>query len=172
MARNPERYRLRGDFSRTLHVMKGGFKLTLRQNRAALVGLAVGAAVLCAPVASAQIGKLIKLLGVWEVTKRFGGEIDREFNKLIKRDPKAPVSTKVVPIITGGIGSRNAVGMVQISGPKAQVDKVKSVAQLEQGLFGKEIQIRAMIPIESENMTSDMDPVEQVGVTGIVDFKL
>jgi hypothetical protein len=62
--------------------------------------------------------------------------------------------------------------MVQISGPKAQVDKVKSVAQLEQGLFGKEIQIRAMIPIESENMTSDMHPVEQVGVTGIVDFKL
>jgi hypothetical protein len=29
-----------------------------------------------------------------------------------------------------------------------------------------------MIPIESENMTSDMHPVEQVGVTGIVDFKL
>ena len=160
MARNPERYRLTADFSRTLNVMKGDFKVTLRQNRVALVGLAVGAAVLCAPVASAQIGKLIKLLGVWEVTKRFGGEIDREFNKLIKRDPKAPVSTKVVPI------------MVQISGPKAQVDKVKSVAQLEQGLFGKEIQIRAMIPIESENMTSDMHPVEQVGVTGIVDFKL
>ncbi len=143
--------------------------MSMKRQRAMLILASVA---LLAPFVPAQIGQLIKIVGIWEVTRKYGGEIDREFNKLIKRDPKTTTSTKVVPIVTSGVGSRNAIGMVQVSGPKAQVDKVKAVAQLEQDLFGKEIRIRAMVPMASEEWSSSVKPVEQVGVTGIVDFKL
>ncbi len=141
----------------------------MKRQRAMLILVSVA---LLAPFVPAQIGQLIKLVGIWEVTRKYGGEIDKEFNKLIKRDPKTTTATKVVPIITTGVGSRNAIGMVQVSGPKAQVDKVKAVAQLEQDLFGKEVRIRAMVPMASEKYTDGVKPVDQVGVTGIVDFKL
>ncbi len=143
--------------------------MSMKRQRAMLILVSVA---LLAPFVPAQIGQLIKLVGIWEVTRKYGKEIDKEFNKLIKRDPKTTTTTKVVPIVTGGIGSRNAIGMVQVSGPKAQVDKVKAVAQLEQDLFGKEIRIRAMVPMASEEYKDGVKPVEQVGVTGIVDFKL
>lgn len=125
-----------------------------------------------APIAVPQIGQLIKLVGVWEVTKRYGGEINGAFNKLVKRDAKSAALTKVVPIISGGIGSRQAVGMVQVSGPKKYLDKVKAVAQLDQDLFGKEVKIRALIPIDQDTIGKDIKPVDQIGVTGIVDLKL
>ncbi len=125
-----------------------------------------------APIAAPQIGQLIKLVGIWEVTKRYGGEVNNAFNKLVKRDPEASKLTKVVPIISGGIGGRKAVGMVQVSGPKKYLDTVKAVAQLEQDLFGKEVRIRAMIPIDQDTIAKDIKPVEQVGITGIVDLKL
>jgi hypothetical protein len=135
-------------------------------------GLVTSLVVAATPLATAQIGKLVKLVGIFEITKRYGNDINKEFNKLVQRSPKSAVFTKVVPIISGGIGSRNAIGMVQVSGPKAAIDKVKSVAQLEQDLFGKEIRIRSMIPIEGESIVDNLKPVEQVGVTGIVDLKL
>ena len=134
------------------------------------LGLA-GVAIL-APFVPAQIGKLIKIVGIWEITRRYGNDIDKEFNKLIKRAPTTKTATKVVPIVTGGINSRNAIGMVQVSGPKAQVDKVKAVAQLEQDILGNEVRIRAMVPMATEQWTSGVTPVEQVGVTGVVDFKM
>jgi len=140
--------------------------MSMKRQRAMLILASVA---LLAPFVPAQIGQLIKIVGIWEVTRKYGGEIDREFNKLIKRDPKTTTTTKVVPIVTSGVGSRNAIGMVQVSGPKAQVE---AVAQLEQDLFGKEIRIRAMVPMASEQWSSGVKPVEQVGVTGIVDFKL
>ncbi len=127
---------------------------------------------LLAPIATPQIGQLIKLVGIWEVTKRYGGDVNNAFNKLVKRDPEASKMTKVVPIISGGIGGRKAVGMVQVSGPKRYLETVKAVAQLEQDLFGKEIRIRAMIPIDQDTIAKDIKPVEQVGITGIVDLKL
>ncbi len=127
---------------------------------------------LLAPIATPQIGQLIKLVGIWEVTKRYGGDVNNAFNKLVKRDPESSKMTKVVPIISGGIGGRKAVGMVQVSGPKRYLDTVKAVAQLEQDLFGKEIRIRAMIPIDQDTIAKDIKPVEQVGITGIVDLKL
>ena len=127
---------------------------------------------LMAPIATPQIGQIIKLLGVREVVKRFGPDINKALNKLVKRDPKTERMTKVVPVISGGISSRQAVGMVQVCGPRQQVDKVKAVAQLDQDMFGKEIKIRAMIPIDSDTIEKDIKAVDEVGITGIVDLKL
>ncbi len=52
------------------------------------------------------------------------------------------------------------------------MDKVKAVAQLEQDLFGREIKIRAMIPVSSDNVVNNIRKVDGVAVSGIVDLKL
>ena len=91
---------------------------------------------------------------------------------MVKRDPKSSLMTKVVPVISGGISSRQAVGMVQVCGPRRQVEKVKAVAQLDQDLFGREIKIRAMIPIDTDTIEKDIKAVDEVGITGIIDLKL
>jgi hypothetical protein len=127
---------------------------------------------LLAPIATPQIGQIIKLLGVREVVKRFGPDINNTLNKMVKRDPRSALMTKVVPVISGGISSRQAVGMVQVCGPRQQVEKVKAVAQLDQDMFGREIKIRAMIPIDSDTIEKDIKAVDEVGITGIIDLKL
>ena len=115
-------------------------------------------------VAGAQIKQLIKIVGIWEIVKRFGPDID-------KRSESATNTTKVVPIITAGLtNKRNAIGMVQVSGPKAAVAKVKSVAQIEENVLG--VKIRALIPTEKDSFSGTPTPIDQVGVTGIVDVKL
>ena len=134
--------------------------------------LAGGAALALVAVSGAQLKQVLKILGVGAVVKQFGPEIDKAFNKLVKRDGRAGFKTKVVPIISGGINSRSAIGAAQVSGPSAQVDKVKNVAQLDQDLFGREIKIRAMIPIAGDVITTGVTPVDNVGITGIVDLKL
>ena len=48
---------------------------------------------------------------------------------------------------------------------------MKAVAQLDQDLFGREVKIRALIPIDSKGVES-IHRVENCGVSGIVDFKL
>lgn len=125
-----------------------------------------------APFAAPQVAQVIKLLGIREVVKRFGGDINKALNKLEKRDARSSLMTKVVPIISGGISSRQAIGMVQVCGPRQQVEKVKAVAQLDQDLFGREVKIRAMIPIDSDTIEKDIKAVDEVGITGIIDLKL
>lgn len=145
----------------------------MRLSRTAKIVAPIAVVALLAPIAFPQnIGQLIKLVGVWEVTKRFGNDINKSFNSLVKRDAKSAALTKVVPIISGGVGSRQAVGMVQVSGPKKYLDTVKAVAQLDQDILGKEVKIRAMIPIDQDTIGKSIKPVEQVGITGIVDLKL
>jgi hypothetical protein len=121
---------------------------------------------------AAQVGEIVKVLGIGALVSRFGGEINRAFNNLTGHRDTFEYSTKVVPILTGGVGSRNAVGAVQVMGPRRQVEQVQAVAQLEQDLFGRELRIRALIPISSREISSNIRRVEGVGVSGIIDLKL
>jgi len=75
--------------------------------------------------------------------------------------------TKVVPILTVGKGAK--VGAAQVIGEKADVDKVKAVAQLE-GSVSK-IGFKALIPIESLDLTN-LKRVYGVGLSALVDYKL
>lgn len=144
----------------------------MRVSRTAKIVAPILVIALMAPIATSQIGQILKVLGMREVVKRFGGEINDALNKMVKRDPKSALMTKVVPVISGGISSRQAVGMVQVCGPRRQIEKVKAVAQLDQDLFGREVKIRAMIPIDQDTIAKDIKPVDEVGITGIVDLKL
>jgi hypothetical protein len=139
----------------------------MKTRRAALI---VGA-LLITTLAGAQLGQIIKVAGVGAAVSRFGPDINKGFNQLTKWKDTPKVKTKVVPIITGGIGSRKGIGAAQVMGPPAEVDKVKSVAQLEQSLFG-EIRIQALIPISSDRIVENIRRVDGVGVSGVVDLRL
>ena len=120
-------------------------------------------------IGATQGRQILKLLGIGAAVQKFGPEINRGMNKLASHKDTSSSWTKVVPIIS--VGSRKAIGAAQVIGPKSKVEGVKAVAQLDQDLFGREVKIRALIPVESEGL-SNIRRVENVGVSGIVDFKL
>ncbi len=125
-------------------------------------------------LAAPQIKQVIKILGVGAAVKQFGPDINREFNKLTGHKDSNVRFTKVVPIITVGVkNARGAIGAAQVVGTKSQVQKVQAVASPELSMFG-EINLRAMIPIDSMNVTDvkSIKAVDGVGVSGIVDLKL
>lgn len=141
-----------------------------------LVRITVFAVVLAAmtAVATPQIMQVIKILGVGAAVKQFGPDINREFNKLTGHKDTNSRFTKVVPIITVGVkNARGAIGAAQVVGTKAQVQRVQAVASPEISMFG-EINLRAMIPVDSTNVTDvkSIKAVDGVGVSGIVDLKL
>lgn len=125
-------------------------------------------------LAAPQIKQVIKILGVGAAVKQFGPDINKEFNKLTGHKDTNARFTKVVPIITVGVkNARGAIGAAQVVGTKAQVQTVQAVASPEVSMFG-EINLRAMIPIDSTNVTDvkNIKAVDGVGVSGIVDLKL
>lgn len=125
-----------------------------------------------AAVGSTQIRQVIKIIGVGAAVKQFGPEINKGINRLANHKDTSTRATKVVPILSAGIASRQAIGAAQVMGPKTLVDKVQAVAQLEQDLFGREIKIRAMVPVSSTDVVKNIRKVDGVGVSGIVDLKL
>jgi hypothetical protein len=121
-----------------------------------------------AGIASASlVGSLIKIGGVGLLVSKYGGEINKGFNKLAKIEEGPTVATKVLPVISVGRGT--SVGAVQVTGSPQQVEKTQAVIQVEGKILG--IQIRALIPNDSKNVTK-INRVEGVGVSGIVDIKV
>jgi hypothetical protein len=125
-----------------------------------------------AGIGATQIRQIIKIVGVGAAVQKFGPDINKAVNKLSGHTDTMTAATKVVPIISGGIGGRTAIGAAQVTGPRSAVDRVNAVAQIDQDLFGHEIKIRAMIPVTSKGVISDLHAVPGVGISGIVDLKL
>ena len=119
-----------------------------------------------------QIREILKVLGVGAAVQRFGPDINKAINKLSNHKDTDATFTKVVPILTVGIGKSSAIGAAQVTGKKSNVDKVRAVAAPETELFGKEIRIRALIPISNDKVDQGIKKVEGVGISGIVDLKL
>ncbi len=115
----------------------------------------------------------IKILGVGALVDKFGPDINKGINKLINHRDTYNATTKVVPILTVGVNTRGAVGAAQVKGARDQVNRVRGVAQVSGELFG-EIQIRALVPVSSTNITDpkEIKAVPGVGVSGIVDLRL
>lgn len=143
-------------------------------------GVLVAGGVLCgfllgtAVPAGAQFGGILKGGAILVIVDKFSGDIDRFVNKITGNRTSAPgESTRVVPIISAGQGT--FAGAVQISGPKAQVDKVKAVAQLEAKVrIGGEVRARALIPVETRELKGNaaINRVKGVGVSALIDVKL
>lgn len=129
----------------------------------------LGAGTRALPAQAFDLGSILKMGGISYLVSRFGSEINTFINKLtLQKGLDTQYATKVVPILS--LGSGSYIGAVQVVGPKAQVDKVKAVGQLE-GSFVKVARVKAMIPIDATSI-SNINRVEGVGVGAIVDFKI
>lgn len=133
-----------------------------------------GGLLFSAGAASAQFdfGSILKIGGVQLVVSQFGGTIDSALNRVTGQnnvnDPNSV--TKIVSVLSAG--SRGAIGIVQVSGPREQVDKVKAVAQLQTQVRAlSTLQARVLVPIDSSSL-KDIRRVPGVGVSAIVDIKL
>lgn len=121
------------------------------------------------PAQAFDFGSVLKLGGIGYLVSKFGGEINTFINKLtLQKGVSTSYATKVVPIIS--MGSGGYIGAVQVVGPKAKVDQVKAVGQLEAS-FAKVARVKAMIPLDADSITN-INRVEGVGVGAIIDFKL
>lgn len=145
----------------------------MKTRRSARILVACAALAVTA-IAASQLMEAIKIIGVGAAVKQFGPQINKEFNKLTGHRDTDRSFTKVVPIITVGLNTRGAIGAAQVMGSRSNVQKVQAVAAPEVDLFGREIKIRALIPVSSTNITDPkkISAVDGVGVSGIVDLKL
>ena len=80
-----------------------------------------------------------------------------------------PVNQKIVPIISLGSGLR--VGGALVSGARSRLSEVVAVAQIE-GTFGNAVRVRALVPVSTENVVSNIERVPETAVIGLVDIKL
>jgi len=143
------------------------FQWTKRTTVAAVALLAVTA------IGLSQIRDIIKVVGVGAAVQRFGGEINRGFNSITGHRDTNERFSKVVPIFTFGT-TKEAIGAAQVMGTRAQVEKVTAVASPEVEVLGRELRLRALIPVQNLNVSDSkqLQAVPGVGVTGIVDLKL
>lgn len=142
--------------------------MTLRTKRILLVSASVLA---LSAVAAPQLREAIKVIGVGAAVKQFGPDINKAINRLSNHKDTAQQKTKVVPILSVGIGGGgSSIGAAQVTGPAARVDQVQAVAQ-PQTRFG-DVSIRALIPVSSRDVIKNIRKVEGVGVSGIVDLRL
>jgi hypothetical protein len=118
----------------------------------------------------AQIDRILKAGGIAVVVDRFGGDIDRAINRLTNTKPDKNFATKVVPIISAGNGAY--IGAAQVMGKPDVVSKVQAVAQVEGDFMGREVRLRALIPISTKNPQRSINRVEGVGVSAIVDIRI
>lgn len=119
----------------------------------------------------AQLDKLLKGGGIAVAVDKFGPEINKGINRLTgDKNLSHQQATKVVPILS--VGQGEAVGAVQVAGPKKQVDQVKAVLQVEGKVdFIGGIRLRALVPISARSV-SNVKRVPGVGVSAIVDIRL
>jgi hypothetical protein len=113
---------------------------------------------------------VLKIGGIGLLVDRFGPDINKALNKLQNFDKNEERLTKVVPILSVSNRGKN-IGAAQVMGPRAQVNKVTAVAQVETD-FARVIRVRAMIPVESKNVVQNIRRVVGVGISGLVDIKV
>lgn len=137
----------------------------------ALAAAGLTAIALTAPVAghAIDLGGILAGGGIAVAVSRWGGEINDFVNKITgNRDDNADRVTNVVPIISAGQGTY--LGAVQVAGPRADVNRVKAVAQVE-GKMNR-FRVKALIPVDTVNPTKSPSRVRNVGVSALVDVKL
>ncbi|MCX6374448.1 MAG: hypothetical protein NTU88_00155 [Armatimonadetes bacterium] len=135
------------------------------------VTLLAGITITTAPSVGAGLGGILKGAGLVLLVDKFGNQLNDFINKVtFNKGVGVEDRTKVVPIISIGQGAY--AGAAQVSGPAAQIDKVKAVAQFETNMAGKTFRIKALVPVESKDIVKDLKRVSGVGVSAMIDVRL
>jgi hypothetical protein len=120
-----------------------------------------------------DITGLIKIFGIGYVVKQYAGPLNTFVNNLLdNRGVKVREQTKVVPVLSLGVGQASYIGAAQVSGSKGALEKVRAVGQLEAD-FNSVFRVKALVPIDSENPIADgIRRVPGVGVTAVIDIRI
>ena len=138
---------------------------------AAMLAVSIGTASFGAvlPVEALGLGGIIQGGAIGLVIDKYGSSINSFLNKLLnQKNLGTTYATKVVPIVSIGNGSR--VGAAQVTGPTAEVEQVKAVAQVE-GSFNNIARVKGLVPVNSANPVG-ASRIQGVGVSAIIDLKI
>lgn len=117
-----------------------------------------------------SLGSILKVGGISILVDKFAGPLNNFINTLTaKHAVSSDYATKVVPIIV--VGSGTYTGAAQVTGPQELVDKTKAVLQIEGNFSGDSFRVKALIPIDSKNVTN-FSRVQGVGVSAQIDVKI
>ena len=94
-------------------------------------------------------------------------KVDRR-NSAHEEDYYPELKKKIVPIIS--VGSNLSVGVAQVQGEEADVNRVKVVAQLETD-YKDWARIKILVPVSTESFTH-IDRVPGVAVSAIADYTI
>ena len=137
---------------------------------AAMLALSVVSAVSAPNVTNAGWTDLLKVGGISILVDKFSEPLNNFINTLTpKHAVSSDYATKVVPIIV--VGSGTYTGAAQVTGPQALVDQTKAVLQIEGNFSGNQFRVKALIPIDSKNVTN-FSRVQGVGVSAQIDVKI
>jgi len=119
------------------------------------------------PSESFRAGDALKAVAIAVAVNEFGPQINKFINSVFKNQGGLPEGdTKVVPYLS--FGSKAYIGMMQVAGPKSQVNQVKAVWQFEQLFDSGKIRLRVLVPSNSTNPLA-IKRVKGVGCTAVID---
>lgn len=112
-------------------------------------------------------GDALKAGAIAVATNEFGPQLNTFINSVFKNEGATPTGvTKVVPYLS--FGEKAYIGMIQVAGPKAQVDKVKAVWQYEDLFDSGRVRLRVLVPSDTTNPLK-VQRVKGVGCTAVID---
>jgi hypothetical protein len=112
-------------------------------------------------------GDLLRAGAIAVATKEFAPQINSFVNSVFRNEGATLAgATKVVPYLS--VGEKAYIGMMQVAGPKAAVDRVKAVWQYEDLFDRGRVRLRALVPSDSINPLK-ITRVKGVGCTAIID---
>ncbi len=137
----------------------------------ALVDIALSRNAYLVPASrSWNAGDVLKGAAIAVATKEFAPQINGFINSVFKNEGGTPSgATKVVPYLS--VGEKAYIGMMQVAGPKEQVERVEAVWQYEDLFDSGRVRLRALVPSDSVNPLK-VRRVKGVGCTAMVDAML
>jgi len=123
------------------------------------------------PVSQAfSFGDIFKVGGMSVLISKFATPLNKFINQLtFKHGVGNEYATKVVPILSFGNGGY--IGAAQVIGTQELIDQTEAVLQIEGDFSGKQFRVKALIPIDTKNVTK-FSRVNGVGVSAIIDVKI
>ena len=145
-----------------------------------IVALALAVTLLVGGIAVQVHGQdifgIIKTLGIGYAVRTFAPQINNFINTLLQnRGVAVREKTKVVPILSIAIGVNTPggayIGAAQVSGPKAAVDRVQAVAELDAD-FQQAFRIKVLVPVDNLQPWVAFRRVNGVGVSAVIDIRI
>lgn len=138
--------------------------------RKLLIALTLCCTLLGGAAMAVDLGDLLGVVGGGFLVKTIAGPINDFINTVtFNKGVGVEGSTKVVPIVSFGSGTR--IGAAQVAGPDDAITRTKAVAQLDLSFQGK-VGVNVLVPIDSENPLERFRRVQGVGVSAIIDYNL